>query len=244
MAKAKDLSGQKFGRLFVNSFHGSERSKSGVSVRYWRCVCDCGNISKVSAGALTSGNTQSCGCAKIEATKRHGMYNTRQYQIWEDMKRRCNNPNTKAYKNYGARGITYDPKWESFEGFWEDMSEGYSDNLTLERIDPNGDYYKNNCSWETKSNQSRNKTRMGTNISGVTGVRYCFNKKNQTGYFIAEAQFLDTCKSKWFSVKKYGEEKAFKLACEQRQLFVGELNELGANFSAHHGVAAKNKENK
>ena len=71
------------------------------------------------------------------------------------MKNRCNNTKIKCYPNYGGRGISYDTKWETFDGFYEDMHETYSDNLTIDRIDVNGNYYKDNIQWITKSENSK-----------------------------------------------------------------------------------------
>ena len=85
----------------------------------------------------------------------HGMCRTRVYNSWNGMKRRCNDQNFKFYSYYGGRGITYDPKWETFEGFFEDMGKappGHS----LDRIDPNGNYTKENCRWLLKSKQQAN----------------------------------------------------------------------------------------
>lgn len=87
------------------------------------------------------------------------------------MKGRCNNKNDDRYTDYGGRGIKYDPKWEKFDGFWEDMEEGYADNLSLDRIDVNGDYTKENCRWATSKQQSRN---MRNNVC------LTFNGKTQT----------------------------------------------------------------
>lgn len=83
------------------------------------------------------------------------LYQGREYHSWNCMKNRCNNSNLKEYKNYGGRGITYDPKWETFEGFYEDMGER-PENTSLDRIDVNGNYCKENCRWATKEEQQRN----------------------------------------------------------------------------------------
>ena len=105
----------------------------------------CGNIVEV---LKSNGKKQkSCGCHKGV----HGMSKTRIYKIWEDMKKRCDNKSNKYYKNYGGRGISYDPKWSNFTNFYEDMKYTYEDNLTLDRIDNNGNYCKDNCQWITHS---------------------------------------------------------------------------------------------
>lgn len=94
---------------------------------------------------------------KFSVNTKHGMWQTRQYRIWVNMRTRCTNPKANNYHNYGGRGITYDPKWETFEGFWEDMQEGYSDELTLDRIDNDGNYCKENCKWITMKEQQNNR---------------------------------------------------------------------------------------
>lgn len=96
-------------------------------------------------------------------------WKTRLYRIWSSMKGRCNNPNNRDYKLYGGRGITYDPKWETFEGFYEDMHETYKEGLTLNRIDNNGNYTKDNCNWITNAEQQLNKrTNHMITINGIT----------------------------------------------------------------------------
>lgn len=87
----------------------------------------------------------------------HGKTNTRQWLIWRNLKRRCSNPKDAAYKDYGGRGIVYGEKWESFVGFWEDMGSTYKDHLTIERIDVNGNYCKENCAWIPFKDQFLNK---------------------------------------------------------------------------------------
>lgn len=105
----------------------------------------CGNIVEV---LKSNGKKQkSCGCHKGT----HGMSRTRIYKIWEDMKKRCDNTNNKYYHVYGGRGITYDSTWKDFVPFYNDMKSTYKDDLTLDRIDSNGNYTKDNCQWLSHS---------------------------------------------------------------------------------------------
>lgn len=87
-------------------------------------------------------------------TSSHKMSKTRQWTVYSAMKRRCNNKNN---KRYGGRGITYCDKWKTFNGFWKDMEEGYKDYLTLDRIDNDGNYCKENCRWTTNVQQANNR---------------------------------------------------------------------------------------
>lgn len=161
LAKRPDYVGKRFGSLTVISWDSSVNYKNK-----WLCKCDCGNITKKLTASLK--DDSSCGC--MNNLKTHGMSKTRPYSIWTAMKSRCNNEDDKHYEYYGGRGITYDPKWETFEGFWEDMAEGYLDDLTLDRIDPFGNYCKENCRWANRSEQSYNTRMQKNNTSGRTGV--------------------------------------------------------------------------
>lgn len=137
--------------------------KEGNTTRRW-CVAECPYCTKVKeCRTCDLKNRQSCGCAThLKAHVKHGMSNTRQYTTWADLKDRCDNPNNKSYVRYGARGISYDPKWKTFEGFWEDMAEGYFDTGTIERKNNNLGYDKANCTWITIEDQVLNRSKINT----------------------------------------------------------------------------------
>lgn len=166
----KDITGQRFGRLTAIEYVGSTESGKAR----WLCECDCGNTIIVEGVRLRKGATQSCGCYQKElAAKRrrsmrtqgrttHGLSNTRLYTVWSNMKTRCLNPRNRAYKWYGAVGVTICSEWIKFEAFrdWALMS-GYQDDLTIERKNPFLGYCPENCEWipinEQRKNQRRSK---------------------------------------------------------------------------------------
>lgn len=109
------------------------------------------------------------------------MSNTRLYKCWIDMKSRCLNPNNKWHYRYGGRGITVCDEWLEFLPFYEwSIANGYSDNLTIERIDNDGNYEPSNCKWCTQHEQSMNKTHLPSK-TGFVGVR-----KHIRGGYVAE----------------------------------------------------------
>lgn len=119
------------------------------------CKCDCGNELVVRGSDLRSGNTKSCGRCKREW---HGESGSRLYDIWCHMKRRTNNPQDPAYKDYGGRGIVICDEWYKYSAFKEwAISNGYSDSLTIERIDVNAGYFPDNCKWIPINEQSKNR---------------------------------------------------------------------------------------
>lgn len=150
MGKFQDLTGKRFGRLVVTKYLGNYR---------WECKCDCGNITKVASGHLNASRIRSCGCLFLDTIRKHGLTNSRLYNIREGMVNRCYNPSCHSYKDYGERGIGICEEWRNdFMSFYNwAMANGYKDNLTIERIDVNGNYEPSNCKWITNGEQSRNK---------------------------------------------------------------------------------------
>ena len=142
--------------------------------RYGLYKCHCGKEFEAQVSNVKYGNKKSCGCSKII----HGRTNHRLYNTWKDMIRRCNNPKRKDYKDYGLRGIAVCNEWLDINNFISDMYPSYKEGLTLDRINPNGNYEKSNCRWANKTVQARNTQRLRKdNMSGYRGVSW--HKKQQ-----------------------------------------------------------------
>lgn len=157
-----DLTGKRFGRLTVIGVEDNGKRQT-----YYACQCDCGNVKVIRADALVGGCTVSCGCKKKEQDKinltanhSHKMSGTRLYNIWVGLKGRCNNPNDARYDRYGGRGISVCEEWDkSFQSFYDwAVSNGYSDDLTIDRIDNGGNYTPTNCKWSTSKEQCNNRS--------------------------------------------------------------------------------------
>ena len=175
MPTLKDLSGCRFGRLTVIKRDIDYISPRGQKNTKWICQCDCGNVVSVIGQGLKSSKTRSCGCLEKDHPnhRTHGETTTRLHREWALMKRRCGNPNSKEYEHYGGRGITVCDEWcASYESFrnWA-LSHGYTDELTIDRIDNTKGYSPENCRWATRIEQANNKT---------TNVFYEYNGKSQT----------------------------------------------------------------
>ena len=181
-----DLKDKRFGRLKVI---GLDIKKARET---WICKCDCGVIKSIRGDSLESGNTRSCGCLKKEQDSKnltthysHMLSGSRLFNIWLNMKQRCENPKNKAYDRYGGRGIRVCEEWyNNSNAFFEwAHANGYSDNLTIDRIENDGNYEPSNCRWVANKAQCRNR-RSNINVehndkkvtlielSEITGIDY------------------------------------------------------------------------
>jgi len=170
----EDLTGEKFNYLEVLS---KAEKRNGRT--FWKCLCQCGNIKDIAAPHLKSGRTKSCGCMKKELLRDyftiHGGDGSREYSSYTSMLHRCYNTARAGYEHYGGRGIKVCDRWlESFKNFLEDMGER-PENTTLDRINNDGDYCKENCRWAIKQIQSHNRRKKPQASSKYLGV--CYNKK-------------------------------------------------------------------
>lgn len=177
--KCGNITGKRFGMLTAIKFLRREKGHD-----IWLCECDCGTEREVSASKLANGNTKSCGCLRRSTAKqhigevnargisvKHGLYKSRLYSIWCGMKSRCENESRGSYQRYGARGISVCKSWKNdFTAFYKwALEHGYSDELTIDRIDNEKGYSPENCRWVTRAVQQNNTSRNRlVSFDGVT----------------------------------------------------------------------------
>jgi len=155
MGKTNYSVGDKYGRLTIREIFKRPTGNKGRVIKYVKCKCDCGGESITTITHLRDGRTQSCGCYLMERLIKHKMCSTPEYYTWANMKDRCLNNKNKRWNRYGGRGITVCGRWLNFKNFYEDMGEKPA-GKTLDRINNNDGYYKNNCKWSTPSEQQNN----------------------------------------------------------------------------------------
>ena len=199
---------KRFGRLVVIKLnHTQKRTDNSGLDYYFLCKCDCGNTQTVRSKDLGRG-TSSCGCLRKElAIKRHtthGFRYTPFYRRWNAIKNRCLNKKVPQYKDYGGRGIKICKEWLKFENFKNDMYKGYLKhklkygefNTSIERIDNNGNYCKENCAWITRDEQAKNKSNK--RIITIDGIEksltewakikkisvQCLSYRIKSGYYV------------------------------------------------------------
>lgn len=179
MGKMIDLTGKRFGHLLVVGFEGTKKYPCGMAYTAWKCKCDCGRETIVSTSQLNKQNgTRSCGCLKKvnNGRRTHGLSHSKIDNTYKNMMGRCYSKRNEKYMIYGARGIKVCDEWSNKENgkdnfFAWAFDNGYSDELTLDRIDVNGDYCPENCRWVDASVQAFNK-RKAKSKTGARGVTY------------------------------------------------------------------------
>lgn len=160
--------GDRFGRLtIVEPYSEKYGSKWKHTV-----LCECGTRKIVRGSSLSKGHSNSCGCLQREISTRHGMYGSPEYVSWCAMMTRTTNEKQENYKNYGARGISVCDEWKEFESFFRDMGEKPSTSHSIERVDNDKGYSKENCTWADRSTQNQNQRLRRDNKTGHKGVYY------------------------------------------------------------------------
>lgn len=208
--------GDRFGKLTVVC-----RSYSNTKNVYYTVLCDCGTTKDLQASQLRSGSTSSCGCT-LEAkrgSKRetHGLTKTKEYKIWASIVNRTSFPHQSTRKWYFDKGVKMSEEWRSsFTRFLEDMGE-CPDGYSIDRIDPDGDYCKENCRWASLEMQSINKGVFSNNTSGTTGVHETKNGTFQAYIYVNyKRKHLGTFKTK---------EEAINARKTAEQKYWGDINE-------------------
>lgn len=243
---AIDWEGFEIGRLRIIELVGKHKTRRTL---VWKAECSCGNTCEVTSAELSAKDTKSCGCLKDETMekrnkefseqyKTHGMSGSVEQKAWKRMKGRCTNPNSKEYEVYSKIGIS-EAFASSFLNFYNDIGpvpDDFIGRVSIDRIDNTKGYVEGNVRWANDDMQARNKGMYQNNKSGVNGVYLHVSKQGVESWAASWYDIEKKQRTRYFSVKKYGEELAFFAACELRSLMIMRLNLQGAGYTENHGV--------
>ena len=176
----EDLTGKTFGMLKVLK-RVDDYKNNGRKYPVWECLCECGKIKNVRQSSLVYGETKSCGCLIYKTNpnaRRNNLTLKRLCDCWNGMMQRCYNTNSQGYKNYGGRGIKICEEWHDREKFIEwALKNGYSNDLSIDRIDVNGNYEPDNCRWVDWQTQCDNK--RNSIVIEINGGHYTLKQLSQ-----------------------------------------------------------------
>ena len=182
MRPRRHAEGDRFGRLVNISPYSSRKGKQWQHLM----LCDCGAKKDIAGGDLRSGHTSSCGCLRLEKITTHGMVNSKEYRVWSEMVQRCTTPSCKSFKDYGGRGVEITESWMEFGSFIKDMGLKPYGEASIERIDNDKGYSKDNCKWASRFEQNINQRLRSDNKTGYKGVFY---RKGAKTYYASISRY-------------------------------------------------------